>query len=288
MKKLIIDTDIGFDVDDGLAIDWVLKQKDIDLTAITIVTPPVEQRAMLAKLLVADYGRADIPVYCGANKALDKDFLQHECILFVPEMCLPWKDAIQYHAVDALYHHLKLNQTSTILTIGALTNIALLFERYPDSLNYIEEIITMGGYYHQDVLPSLVPYIDEWNIINDPLAAQLVFQSGVPIKAIGLDVTYKTIVHQEILHSQYFKNLHESLQIGVERWLKNMGKVIFHDPLAATIILYPELMQYQQGRVDVLQESPFQTVFHPDSSGSVQVATWVDVPAFLNLIGMNH
>lgn len=288
MKKLIIDTDIGFDVDDGLAIDWVLKQPDIDLTAITIVTPPVDERAMLAKLLVADYGRADIPVYCGADKALDRDFLQKECILFVPEMCLPWKEQIQYHAVDALYSHLKHNQKSTILTIGALTNIALLFEHYPDSLNYIEEIITMGGYYHQDVLPSQVPYIDEWNIINDPLAAHQVFQSGVPIKAIGLDVTYKTMVHQEILQSEYFKNLHGSLQIGVTRWLQNMGKVIFHDPLAATLILYPELMQYKQGRVEVLQDGPFQTVFHPDLSGNVQVATWVDVPAFLNLIGMNQ
>jgi purine nucleosidase len=287
MKKLIIDTDIGHDIDDGLAIDWILKQSDIDLTAITIVTPPVKQRAMLAKLLVSDYGKGSIPVYCGESQALDRAFIQQECGLFVPQMCDPYQDKIEYQAVDALYHHLELNQKSTILTIAALTNLALLFEHYPDSLQYIDEIIMMGGYYHQDVMPSQVPFIDEWNILNDPVAAHKVFNSGAKIKAIGLDVTYKTVIHEQILHTEYFKQLHSSLQIGIQRWLGTMGKVIFHDPLAATIVTHPELMQYRKGRVDILSSSPHQSVFYPDERGNVEVATWVNVSDFFKLIDID-
>ena len=183
---LLLDSDIGTNVDDALALAYLLRQPRCELLGITTVTGDVARRAACAEVICKAAGRDDVPIHCGATKPL----------LFGPgQEPVPLYEAIRAHphgldsptnaAVDFLRHTIRRRPGEiTLLTIGPLTNIAILFALDPQTPSLLRQIVSMAGVYypHEKEL--------ETNSRIDPVAAAIVFGS-CPLRhlCVGLDVT---------------------------------------------------------------------------------------------------
>jgi purine nucleosidase len=262
---VLLDTDIGNDIDDAICLEYLLRNASCDLLGVTTVTAGSLERAKLASALCMYAGRADVPIVAGAQRPLEREPLQEPPISKVGQ----WPHASDFDT-DALSF---LSQTIrahphqvTLLAIGALTNVAQLFLADPSCVALLKSLVLMGGRYF-----SPKP---EWNIRNDPEAAAVVFGAPVPhLRAVGLDVTHQVKVSAEEFRSHFSGPLLDF----AGPWLARRGETHFHDPLAAATIFRPGICGYQQGLVTLSNED---TVFTPDPSGPHEVAQTVDPPAF--------
>ncbi|MCD7907159.1 MAG: nucleoside hydrolase, partial [Clostridium sp.] len=190
--KIIIDTDIGDDADDTLAICLALKSKELEVLGITTVFRNTAARARIAVGLLQQMGRPDIPVYAGLGRPLveEADVTAVPAQLF-PEMeQLPWERSLG--AVEYLRRTLTESaEPITLVTIGPLTNIGVLLRAYPEVKQNIREIVMMAGAYYM--------HYNELNVRSDPEAADIVYTSGLPIRAIGLDVTTRCQVNDQLV-----------------------------------------------------------------------------------------
>ena len=178
--KIIIDTDIGDDADDALAICLALKSEELEVMGITTVFRNTAARAQIAVRLLQLMGRTDIPVYAGIGHPL----VAEADVETVPIQLLAGMEELEYRkdmdGVEYLRRSLSASQGDiTLVTIGPLTNVGVLLCKHPEVKGKIKEIVMMGGAYYM--------HYNEWNILCDPEAAHIVYSSGVPIRAIGLD-----------------------------------------------------------------------------------------------------
>ena len=194
-RKLIIDTDPG--VDDAMAIFYALNSPEFDVLGITTVfgnaSISITTRNALRLLEIAE--RLDIPVAAGAEHALtmpprDGSELVHgadgqgNTNLPPPSM-----QAVDQHAAQFMADAIRqFPGEITIVALGPLTNLALMFLMQPDIAPLIHEIVLMGG---NAFVPGNVNPAAEANIFSDPEAADLVFGAACPVTMIGLDVTMK-------------------------------------------------------------------------------------------------
>ena len=170
--KILLDTDIGGDIDDALALAYLLKQPQCELLGVTTVGGEAEKRAALASALCHSVGRAEVPVHVGASAPL-----------LVPER---QPHAYQSEALTDRWPHRTFDKRNTaveflrdtirahpgaitLLTIGPLTNIGLLFALDPDIPALLKGMMVMGGSF------SAKDNDEEWNILCDPHAAAIVF-----------------------------------------------------------------------------------------------------------------
>lgn len=197
---IILDTDPG--IDDAVAIAAALFHPNIDLQLITTVAGnvSVEKTTNNALKLLHFFGKT-IPVAKGAASPLVRspDHAEHihghsgmDGYTFESSM----QSTIGTHAVEAMHELLATSRNKlTLVTIGPLTNIALLLLLYPESTQKIERIILMGGSASRgNHTPNA-----EFNICVDPEAAAHVFKSGIPLVMCGLDVTNKATLTAEMM-----------------------------------------------------------------------------------------
>jgi purine nucleosidase len=170
----------------------------------------------------------------------------------------------------------------TLLSIGPLTNLGLLFALDPEIPSLLKNYVMMGGLY----LGRLPHYgITEWNTKGDPHATAIVFASNVPgTRCYGLDVTTKCQLPAEECRKRFSCGRLKIVADMAEVWFKRAQRITFHDPLAAASIFKPDLCSYQPGQVEVeLQSKRLMgfTDFHPDAvSKPHQVAVDVRPDAF--------
>lgn len=239
-EKIIIDTDIGDDADDALAISLALRSPELEVKGITTVFRNTVARAKITKRLIGILGHNDIPVYAGIGHPIineaDTEVLP---IQFLDDMATI-EIASDVTAVDFLYRSIMENRNEiTLVPIGPLTNIAALFMLHPDSVKYIKRIVMMGGafYFHYD----------EWNIFCDPEAASVVLSSGVPIYAVGLDATLRCPVTEELYQEirAHGSPITDLLGELLRRYKEARGRHTFlHDPSAIISLIKPELFQF--------------------------------------------
>jgi inosine-uridine nucleoside N-ribohydrolase len=183
---IIFDTDIGSDIDDGLALALALQSPELDVRAVTTVSDDTVGRSRLAWKELGLYGRHDVPLATGASEALAgpawTQSVPRQFEVLTAQDVLP--PAARRRAADLIIDTLLASpQKLTLVPVGPLTNIALALKMEPRIEEKIERIVLMGG-----AFGLLRP---EYNIQRDYLAASIVFGSGVPITAIGLDVTLR-------------------------------------------------------------------------------------------------
>ncbi|MBV8889875.1 MAG: nucleoside hydrolase [Alphaproteobacteria bacterium] len=194
-RKIVIDTDPG--VDDALAILLALASPELDVLGIAAVagnTPlPLTERN--ARALVELAGRADIPVHAGCARPIGRALVTSEHVhgpsgLGTLKLPAPRIAAAPMHGVDFLIETLRREApgTVTLCALGPLTNIGLALVKAPDISGRVQELVLMGGASH--ALGNVTPAA-EFNIHVDPLAAELVFASGMPITMIPLDLTHQ-------------------------------------------------------------------------------------------------
>ena len=199
--KIIIDTDPG--QDDAIALLAAMASPDIEILGITVVAGnvPLPHTCRNTLKIRELAGRPDISVYSGCDRPTKRPLVTAEYVhgptgLDGPELPEPTGRLHDLHAVDFLGQTLRAEPTDsiTLCPLGPLTNIATAFEKYPDIVPRIREIILMGGACFEggNVTPAA-----EFNIYVDPEAAAQVFASGVPLTVVPLDATHKAITTAE-------------------------------------------------------------------------------------------
>jgi len=246
---IIFDTDIGDDIDDALALALALQSPEIDVRAVTTVIDDTETRTRLAWKELGLYGRHDIPLATGASEPLLDPVRPQRARQFevlTPADKVP--DAARRRAVDLIIDTLLASpKPVTIVPVGPLTNIALALKSGANIKPKIARIVLMGGAFHM--------LYQEYNIWRDRVAAQIVFSSGVPITAVGLDVTTRCKLEGADLArlraadnpaSKFLVKLIELWQDGHPNQFPTL-----HDPLAVASALRPTLIEAQLGSVEV-------------------------------------
>lgn len=194
---IILDCDPGHD--DAIAIVLALASPELDVKAITSSagnqTPEKTLRNVLRMLTLLQ--RQDIPVAGGARKPLMRELIiadnvHGESGLDGPALPEPDFAPQSCTAVELMAKTLRESpQPVTIVATGPQTNVALLLNSHPELHDKIARIVMMGG---AMVLGNWQPAA-EFNIYVDPEAAEIVFQSGIPVVMAGLDVTHRAQIH---------------------------------------------------------------------------------------------
>lgn len=238
-RPVIIDCDTG--TDDAVALICASRMNSIDVRAITTVSGNVElEHTSQNTLNIVDYLRWDVPVSKGADKPLIRDRHMAKHIhgedglgnIYVPKSKSNFSEK---RASNLIYEKaLKYSGELEILAVGPLTNIALSIQMYPDIVNHIKHITIMGG----AIKGGNVTETAEFNIFVDPEAAQIVFESGIPITMVGLDVTEKAVMNKnDVEKLRKINNKHSNLTADIiEFMFTRLGKgyepAMMHDVLA--------------------------------------------------------
>jgi len=286
--KVLFDTDIGSDIDDAVALAYLVLRQDLQLLGITTATGEAAKRAALARQITQQVGLS-IPVLPGFEAPLaipQRQRIAQQAIK-LPSTVL--QAALKTHnpdlAIDFMAETIRSNPGEvTLLAVGPFTNIARLFEREPGISLLLREIVIMGGKYSDYPTPWGPT---EWNAIVDPHATDTLFRlAECPIRAFGLDITWQLSMTPEKVRAAFGQHpLLKTVLAWSEVWFAERDLLHFHDPLAAACINSPDLCAYTRGDVQVDLNSPNTagiTTFTPNPDGNVRIATGVDHKAFFS------
>jgi len=282
--KLILDTDIGTDVDDAWALALCLASPEIELLGVTLVHADLETRAKVALKMLKLTGRTDVPVYKGISEPLaeglgccwcghegtDTDFSDIEG--------LSAKDG----AVDFILETVKKHPGEVVVApIGPLTNIAVAIQRDPETMRKVKRLAIMGATYEGEGREKAGV---EHNIKCDPVAAKIVLESGIPATVVGLNVTGKVVIRRSDLapikdtpFGGYLSAMTEQLY---RLW--NRDSTYMHDPLAVATEIDPSLVTTRKMTAEALDAG--RVAFTSDAEGPLDVCVDVDVDRFENLL----
>jgi inosine-uridine nucleoside N-ribohydrolase len=277
--KILLDTDIGSDIDDAVCLAYLLAHPDCELLGITTVTGEGLQRAMMASALCRLAGK-DVPIYVGAETPLIIPQRQPQA----PQAAAlgDWAHETDFPrglAVEFLRRTIRGNPGEiTLLTIGPLTNIGLLFATDPEIPSLLKGLVLMGGSFWSGVSQG-----KEWNIILDPHASEIVYRARPPLhRSIGLDVTTQVTMEAEQVRQRFQTGLLRPVLDFAEVWFTSRPTITFHDPLAATVIFDEQICQFEQGQVSIeLKDEDMLGKTHwSPGAGPHQVATSVNAARF--------
>lgn len=304
--RAVIDTDPG--VDDTMALFFGLLSPDIDIVAITTVwgNTSVERTTENALRLLEIVNRTTIPVAPGAARPLlgPQPSFAHGIHGADGQgntnLPLPTLEPSHETAADTIIRlaHEYPNQL-TLVPVGPLTNLGLALARDPEIARLYQKVVLMGGAF---LWHGNASRFGEANIWHDPEAAQIVFEAGWPIVAVGLDVTHKVRLTQEKLDelretgTPWGIHLHRITDHYMSGYARRWGKreCAMHDALTLAIAADPSLVvSAPKVRVDVElhgQHTRGMTVgdFRPRPDGdtapdaNAEVVLEVDGPRFLD------
>lgn len=242
---ILLDTDAGSDIDDAVALAYLLCQPRCELLGITTVTGDVQKRAAICEVVCGAAGRTDVPIHVGRREPLlDGPGQPHVPHYEAIRDRAHRLDRPENTAVEFLRQTIRSRPGEiTLLTIGPYSNIALLFALDPEIPFLLKEIVSMGGDFFG-------PDRQEWNVKVDLAASAMVY--GAPRAAhlsVGLDVTEKCTMTREEVAAKFVGEPLETVRAMAEAWFTHAGRMTFHDPLAAALIFRPELCGYATGTV---------------------------------------
>lgn len=282
-EKILLDTDIGTDIDDALCLAYLLAKPGCSLLGITTVAGEPEKRAQMASVLCCAAGRADIPIYPGAPRPILVEQLQAHAPQ--AEAVRNWPHAVDFpksEAVDFLRRTIRAHPGEvTLLTIGPLTNAALLFALDPEIPSLLKRLVMMAGLFTTPA-PGFGPR--EWNAFGDPHASAVVYRAPAAVhRSIGLDVTTRVVMSAEEARARLKGPLLAPVLDFAEVWFRQSGGIMFHDPLAAATIFDDSICRFERGQVEVELASERLAGFThwaPQAGGAHEVALEVDPQRF--------
>jgi len=246
--SILIDTDVGDDIDDTLALAVALRSPELKVVGVTTVFRDGPRRALLAREVLNRFGGEAVPVVAGCSDPILPDwnsFPEGQTLGRQFEALPPdakWEEP--RHAVDFLISTARefamRGELLTIVTIGALTNIALALRLAPDIVPSIK-IRAMGALWGRTQ--------PEWNILCDPEAAALVLRSGADLTFVSFDVT-EQVVLSDAQNGQFFDSPDEGARYLGELIRLWQHRVFLHDPLTV-LTLFSDLVEFEPMRLDV-------------------------------------
>ncbi len=262
-RKIIIDTDPG--QDDAVAILLALASPELEVLGITAVAGnvPLPLTVKNCRIICELAGKTDVEIYSGCDRPLKRKLVTAEHVhgktgLDGPQMADPVMPLQNQHAVDYIIDTLRAHPAGkvTLCPLGPLTNIATAFNRAPDIVEKVQEIVLMGGAYFQ--VGNITPAA-EFNIYVDPEAADIVMKSGVPIVMLPLDVTHKALTTRDRVEA--FRDMGTEVGRMVAAWtdfFERFDKEKYgsegaplHDPCVIAYLLKPELFSGRHVNVEI-------------------------------------
>ncbi len=313
VEKMLLDTDIGSDIDGAACLAYLLANQECDLLGITTVTGQAELRSQLASALCRAAGK-DIPIYSGVEQPLLIE--QRQKTAPQAAALLRWPHGENFPTGEALEFMRRTIHAYpgevTLLAIGPQTNVGLLLAADPQIPALLKRLVMMGGVFteyagqnlsclpaSQDLshpparqdLPDAIATPGtskierlEWNIMLDPHAAAIVYHSLIGVhRSVGLDVTLQVTLPADEVRRRFESPLLRPVLDFAEVWFRDQDKITFHDPLAAATIFAENICVFERGRIEVdlnPGQSLGKTCFTPDPAGRHQVALEVDPHAF--------
>lgn len=211
--KVIVDTDVGDDIDDAFAIDLALSSPELQILGISSAWGDTALRARMLDRMVCEAGRKEITVNAGISTKSATNFSQ-----------AAWaKAGIEHPHADAvtfLLEQIKAHPGEiTLLALGPLTNIGAAIDRDPATFRKLQRIVLMGGSIHRGYGPVGTAPEPEYNIARDPASAQKLLHSGVPIFMLPLDSTqikFDAAKRSEL--ASISTPMTDSLQVLIAEW----------------------------------------------------------------------
>ena len=267
-QKIIIDTDPG--QDDAVAILLALASPDeIEVLGITAVAGnvPLYLTERNARIVCELAGRPDIAVYAGCDRPLRRKLVTAEHVhgktgLDGPKLPEPKIKLQEKHGVDFIIDTIlqEPGNSVSLCPLGPLTNIASAIIKQPKIVSRIKQIVLMGGAYFE--VGNITPTA-EFNIFVDPDAAKIVFEAGIDMVAMPLDVTHKALVTGE--RNEAFRQLQSPVGIAVaemtdffERFDKEKygsSGAPLHDPCVTAYLINPKIFSGKKINVEIETES---------------------------------
>ena len=289
-EKVIFDTDMGGDVDDALALTYLLCEPECDLLGVTVEAwgGNGPRQAEIVSALCRGQGRdVKVAIGPGAGNVLGRRAPKTPA---KPPRFWPVvrghdhrEFAAQNDAVDFIRRTVRANPGEvTILATGQFTNLSALFAVDPELPALLKRLVVMGGN---------LKGTSEWNAAYDPVATAVVFANGNHARppetlVLGADVT--TPHHLPTDEARRFFSGIPALALcaeAAEYWLKDFHSLYFHDPIAAVAVFHPEIASWTNATVavDVCSgRTTFESKANPDH-GLLRVATKVDFGRFDDL-----
>ncbi|MED2256466.1 nucleoside hydrolase [Brevibacillus parabrevis] len=263
MKKVILDVDTG--IDDALAISYAVHSPHLEVCGIntTFGNITVEEATRNTLQMLELLGATHIPVYQGSSRPIVRE-LTGKARLFHGENGLgnvvlpePTATAQPESATQFLISTIKANPHQvTLITVGSMTNLARAIMAAPEIVTLIEQVVVMGGAVS---VPGNRTPVAEANICADPEAAAFVFQSGIPLTMVGLDVTMQTLLTRD--HLREWRALDTPLahvfadmcQVYMDAYatVGNLRGCGLHDPLAVGVVIDPTFVKKVPMHVEV-------------------------------------
>ena len=262
--KILIDTDIGSDIDDALCLSFLFRQPRAEILGITTVSGKAGTRAELASVLT-HFHQVDVPIVVGSSEPISAKQLQPE----VPQASVldrwPHNKTFQdIPAAEFLADRIRSFPGEVVLlSIGPLTNIARLFQRHPDCVGKLGRFVSMSGRFSDHEGMKDVP---EWNVLCDVSAAKTVYDTvGLRDSLyVGSDVTRRLVMPVDIATERLDVPLLAPVRDMAEIWFAGRQKMTLHDALAGALLLDPGWCTYKRGRIELDTHSGV-TRWHDDS-----------------------
>ncbi len=279
--KLILDTDIGTDVDDAWALALCLSSPEIELLSVTLVHANLDVRSKIALKMLKLADRTDIPVIKGLSHPL------------TPDAAIYWAGhegtetdfsditglRARERAVEYIIDQVTRNPSEIVLcSIGPMTNVGEAIRRAPETMKKLKRLVVMGSTFEGFGVEKAGR---EHNACVDPVATKLVFESRIPATIVGLNVTRQVKISSVDLPQLEVSDFGRYLSAMTRQYLKICGREFtnMHDPLAVATILNPKLVGLQRMRAEVLNDGRV-AFLQDDKDGWLDVCTSVDAPSF--------
>jgi purine nucleosidase len=311
--RIILDTDIGTDADDALALGLALASPELELVAVTHVSGDSRARARISRRLLDLGGRPEVPVYAGCDLPRSRD---NQFAWFgyegkgITDSGPPLTVAGE-HAVAALIRLVRSDADVELVGIGPLTNVAAALTEAPDIVRRIKRLTLMGGYVRRVACGGgIVSPMVDYNLRIDVESSRIVLTSGIPILMVPTDVTVQVWITETQVRQleQSSSDLLHSIARNIRDWSPLQRRIFthlgahltpdnvgfLHDPLALACAFDESFCTIEDLTIElVMQDGILRTIERPTpiptpntrhptppSTHQLRVATTVDAPRF--------
>ena len=311
--KVILDTDIGNDIDDALALSYLLRQPECELIGIVTSCGCAQTHAKIASAVCCAAGRKDIPIFAGTNDCIiieqKEKYVPHATVLD------HWEHHDSYEpnqALDFIRKAVRQYPNEIVfLEIAPPSNLARLFLVDPEAATLLKGVVMMGGKFGEGNQKNWTQHdpakrrtfsvfepnqIDEIliggalepNACIDPYATAVAYQIPLPLhSSVGVDCTSQVVMSSkdfnEVLSQNDEDRLHRLLLEMGNMFLSEIPYVTFHDPLPTVTLFNDSVCKFTRGNVEVeLQSNRLlgYTYFEEDVNGKHEVASSVNPQEF--------
>ena len=310
MTQLILDTDIGTDVDDALALALLIAEPDVDLVGVTTVHGHAPLRAAIARSLLDVSGKRHVPVVAGRSAPLRRSSVEgfhwnemwgHEGagVLSDAERQVPDDDPTREDAARFILDAAeRARDPLALVTVGPVTNLALALQMEPGLAKTLGPVTIMGGIVERHMVAW--PATFETNLNSDPLAAAIVLGSSLDITLVPLEVTLQVYLDRADRDrlatdggpvAQKLIRLIAEMRDPFLAFAAKYGldgshfdeRTYLHDPLAVHTALGGAHATLRDASIAVEYEGQIlRTINHPERRPNMRVCTAADGPAFVS------